>query len=241
MATKNHIDWSKVTDRNYDNRPLEEDTELVMYFWDEMLAPNLKNPKSTLHKKHRGAPMKAMLVAFKKGEEADLARDQMRSYLDEHKGLFHEGRSEGTLRKRTSTEVSSLDTLVENEAEPYSQDADPLEMIIQGEGDGADLLARASAIATRLSEEAPQLMAAVIFHRRGIYGGEFEKAMRIEHDRSAAIQKNLTKVLRTMMSRGEDSVTLTVRKTRNDGYYRSIVEDGLGELLADLARLGETL
>ena len=40
--------------------------------------------------------------------------------------------------------------------------------------------------------------------------------MRIEHDRSATIQKYLTKVLRAMMSRGEDSVTLTVRKTRND-------------------------
>lgn len=63
--------------------------------------------------------------------------------------------------------------------------------------------------------------------------------MRIEHDRSATIQKNLTKVLRAMMSRGEDSVTLTVRKTRNDEYYRAVIREGLGELLADLKKVGK--
>ena len=31
------------------------------------------------------------------------------------------------------------------------------------------------------------------------------------------------------------------RKTRNDEYYRKVIEEGLGELLADLAKLGETL
>lgn len=104
-----------------------------------------------------------------------------------------------------------------------------------------EMIDNAVGIINRLTNEAPQLMAAVIFHREDKTGKDFEEAMRVSHDRSAQIQNKLTDILHQMMTEGADAVKLDVRATRNDPYYKQIILEHLNEVLDDLMELYHAL
>ena len=89
----------------------------------------------------------------------------------------------------------------------------------------------------RLTKEAPQFMAAVIFHRQDLAGKDFEEAMHISHDRSAKLQKKLSDILNRMIYEGYDAVDLDVRATKNDEYYLKVIKEHMEEVLDDIIEI----
>lgn len=206
------------TNLNYDNRPLTDDETLVLYFKNESDIANLKNPDSIVSFMIGRTRVTAVLTAFKKGEEAETARKQFNSYINDLNGHFH------------CAKTTSLDKLAEDyELEKGSANGDP--------AISTEMLENVTLMVKRLTNEAPQLMAAVFFHRAGYFGKDFEKAMRISHDRSATIQNKLTHVLHAMMTEGYDAVDLNVRATKHDDYYKSVILEHMNELLDDLMEM----
>ena len=203
---------------NYDNRPLEDDEELVPYFKNEADASNLKNPDSAFSFRIGSNRVTAVFTAFKKGIEADMARSQFYSYINDLNGHFHCSR------------CKSLEGLKEErDLENGSDELNPARNF--------EMIENAVRIVERLTNEAPQLLAAVVFHREGLTGKAFEEAMRVSHDRSAAIQNKLSLLLRWMMVEGYDTVDLNVRATKHDQYYRQVITEHLSEILDDLLEI----
>ena len=203
---------------NYDNRPLEDDEELVPYFKNEADASNLKNPDSTFSFRIGSNRVTAVFTAFKKGIEADMARSQFYSYINDLNGHFH------------CSGCKSLEGLKEeHDLENGSDELNPARNF--------EMIENAVRIVERLTNEAPQLLAAVVFHREGLTGKEFAEAMRVSHDRSAAIQNKLSLLLRWMMVEGYDTVDLNVRATKHDQYYRQVITEHLSEILDDLLEI----
>lgn len=203
------------TNLNYNNEPLAADEELVLYFKNEADTANLKNPDSTVSFIIGTARVTAVLTAFKKGIEAETARKQFYSYINDLNGRFHCAKS------------TSLEGLREqHDLEKGSNALNPEYTL--------EMVENATKIVERLTNEAPQLMAAVIFHREGLTGKEFEKAMHISHDRSAAIQNKLSHVLHRMMTEDYDAVDLNVRATKHDQYYKMVIIEHMNEILDEL-------
>ena len=208
--------------RNYDNRELTDNETLILYFKNEADAENLKNPDSIVSFLIGNTLVTAVLTAFPKGEIAEMARSQFYSYINDLNGKFH------------SAKTGSTDELKEKyDLEHGSHSNDP--------GYTYEIIDNTIKIIDRLTNEAPQLMAAVIFHREDKKGKDFEEAMRISHDRSAEIQNKLTHILNVMMTKGYDAVKLNVRATKNDPYYRQVILEHLNEVLDDLMELYHAL
>ena len=206
------------TNLNYDNRPLADDETLILYFKNEADAANLKNPKSIVSFVIGTTLVTGVLTAFKKGIEAETAKKQFYSYINDLNGHFH------------CANCTSLEGMKEkHDLEKGSDDNNPAYT--------AELVENATKIVERLTNEAPQLMAAIIFHREGLTGKDFEEAMRISHDRSATIQNKLTFVLHKMMTEGYDAVELNVRATKHDQYYKHIIIEHMNEILDDLMEM----
>lgn len=201
--------------KNYDNRELGEDEELILYFKNEADVTNLKNPDSIVSFIVGKTRVTAVKTAFKKGFEAEIARKQFCSYINDLNGRFHCVRS------------NSLEGLKKkHDLEKGSDDGNPAYTL--------ELVENATKIVERLTNEAPQLMAAVVFHREGLAGKEFEKAMHISHDRSVTIQNKLTYVLHRMMTEGYETVKLNVRATKHDLYYKQVIIEHIDEIFDEL-------
>lgn len=208
----------KNTVLNYDGRELADDETLILYFKNEADAKNLKNPKSIVSFFIGNTRVTAVLTAFPKGEIAEMARRQFYSYINDLNGKFH------------SAKTGSTDELKEKyELEHGNHANDP--------GYTTEMIDNAIGIINRLTNEAPQLMAAIIFHRDDKTGKDFEQAMRVSHDRSAQIQNKLTNILHQMMTEGAEAVKLDVRATKNDPYYKQVILEHLNEVLDDLMEL----
>lgn len=208
----------KIILRNYDNRELTDDEELVTYFKNEADADNLLNPDSIVRRRYGRAYVTGVRTAFKKGFETDTARKQFNSYINDLAGHFH------------PAGVGSLEQMQEDyDLEKGSNNGDPS---VQHE-----LYENATLMVKRLTAEAPQLMAAVIFHRQGLCGSAFADAMKIEHHRSATFQKKLFHILSVMIHEGYDAIDLNVRKTKNDAYYKKIIIEHMNEILDDLIEM----
>jgi hypothetical protein len=208
--------------RNYDNRELGKDEELVTYFKNEADAENLKNPDSIVHQWYGKKPVIGVRTAFKKGDEADLARKQFNSYINDLTGKFH------------CAGATSTDGLKDvYDLEKGSSNEDP--------AINYELAENAANMVLRLTQEAPQLMAAVIFHRQDLTGKDFEEAMHISHDRSAKLQKKLTSILNRMIYEGYDAVDLDVRTTKNDEYYLEVIKKHMEEVLDDIIEITRQL
>lgn len=207
---------------NYDGRELSNDETLILYFKNEADAENLKNPDSIVSFFIGNTLVTAVLTAFPKGEIAEMARSQFYSYINDLNGKFH------------SAKTGSSDEIKEKyDLENGSHAHDP--------GYTYAMIDNAVKIIDRLTNEAPQLMAAVIFHREDKSGKDFEEAMRVSHDRSAKIQNKLTHILHQMMTEGADAVKLDVRATQNDKYYKQVILEHLNEALDDLMELYHAL
>lgn len=208
----------KATLRNYDNRELGKDEELVTYFKNEADTENLKNPDSIVHQWYGKTPVMGVRTAFKKGDEANLARRQFTSYINDLTGKFH------------CAGASSLDGLKEAyDLEKGNSKDDP--------AINYELAENATNMVMRLTKEAPQFMAAVIFHRQDLAGKDFEEAMHISHDRSAKLQKKLSDILNRMIYEGYDAVDLDVRATKNDEYYLKVIKEHMEEVLDDIIEI----
>jgi len=204
--------------RNYNGEPLKEGEILIHYFKNEADAENLTNPDSIRHRRIGSSNVTSVLTAFKAGTEAGLARKQFNSYINDLNGHFH------------SEKTVSSDALMEDyELEKGSADNDPA-VFIELQQTGLEII-------NKLSEEAPQLMAAVIFHRAGIVGKDFEAAMKVSHDRAATINKTLSDLLPRMIHEGCEAVELKTRATAHDAYYKKIILEHMGEVLDALMNL----
>ena len=206
------------TNRNYDNRELTADEELVLYFWDENTSELITNPDSIHHFRVGGKIFIGVWTAFKIGIEANLAKAQFYSYLRDANGQFH------------CKDALSLDNYRDTyQTEPVSKNPDPADVIIA--------IDNATKMIQRLKQEAPQLLAAAIFHRNGISGSDFRKAMRIGHSRAAAVQNILSDVLHDMLYLGYDKVELPARKTKHDDYYLEIINNSEEEIIKDIRKM----
>ena len=194
----------------------------MLYFKNEADAANLLNPDSIVSFFIGTTLVVGVLTAFKKGFEADTARKQFYSYINDLNGHFHCAKS------------TSLEGLKEkHDLEKGSNALNPEYTL--------EMVENATKIVERLTNEAPQLMAAVIFHREGLSGKEFEEAMHISHDRSATIQNKLSCVLHKMMTEGYDAVDLNVRATKHDNYYKQVIIEHMNEILDELMEIYHAL
>ena len=210
------------TNLNYDNTPLADDEELILYFKNEADAANLKNPDSIVSFITGSTRVTAVLTAFKKGFEAETARKQFYSYIDDLNGRFHCARC-----------ISLEELKKAHDPEKGSDVLNPEYKIV--------MLENATKIIERLASEAPQLMAALIFRREGLRGKDFEKAMCISHGHSVRILDMLSHVLSVMIHEGYDAIDLNVRASKHDQYYKQIIIVHMDELLDELIEMSCSL
>lgn len=222
------------TDRNYDNRVLNEDETLVPYFINEADLDSYVNPDSIIRFFIGSVSVKCALTAFKKGDAANWAKAQFYSYIRDLNGQFH---CKDSFSYNDFEEIDEI--IFKDKDKKKSKSGEKINRVIarSKETNPAEIYVREDNVkrmVLRLMKEAPQLLAAAIFHRDGLSGSEFQKAMRLGHSRSAELQEELSDILHDMIYLGYDYVELPKRKSKYDDYYRKVALQRINEVLDDI-------
>ena len=206
------------TDRNYDNRRLTPDEILVFYFINKADLDSYINPDSIHRYLFGNVYVAGAWTAFRKGAEADIAKKQFYTYTRDLNRQFH--------CKNAFSAGRYNNTFY---AKPVSGVLNPEHMI--------ELQDTSTRIVKRLMDKAPQYLAAVVFHRQGFMGKDFDMAMRLGHSRAADLQKELSDCLRDMVYFGYDQVELPKRKTKYDDYYRQVAVEHVKEIFDNIREM----
>ena len=206
------------TDRNYDNRRLTPDENLVFYFINKADLDSYINPNSIQRYLFGNVHVTGAWTAFRKGAEAEIAKKQFYTYTRDLNRQFH-------CKNALSVDWYN-DTFYE---EPVSDVLSPEQMI-----EFRDTSIR---IVERLMDKAPQYLAAVVFHRQGFKGKDFDIAMRLGHSRAADLQKELSECLHDMVYFGYDQVELPKRKTKHDDYYKQVAYEHAQEIFDNILEM----
>lgn len=205
---------------NYDGTPVKPGHVLVPTIPDDNdIKANVTNPDCIISLRIPGTAFrtKAVLKAVPESM-ADLSRQQYNYWQNDQ------------LRHFSEKDTTSTDALEDAyKLERGSDEHNPEKLVATKEN--------AKAIIDRLTEEAPQYLAAAILHRLGLRGAAFQKGMKLGHDRSASLQRELTDILCCMVYDGCESVKLNTRATKHDGFYREIIKENLSEMLDALEDL----
>ncbi len=207
-----------LTNRNYDNRELGPDEELVLYFINEADIESYINPLSIIRWHVGRVTVKAAWTAFKKGADADIARKQFYYYVRDLNGQFH-------CKNALSTDAAK---------DNYGLDEGTFELDPAGIAIRIDNFKCAL---QRLMDEAPQYLAALIFLHEGLEGTDYQKAMRVGSTRGYEIRQEVRDIMYKMKNRGYDQVFLKARKTKHDGYYREVCRTRVNALIDTLSEL----